>query len=158
MLLSSQPVLITQCCTLIGVAALICPPFKNTVYKNSKMECRSCPATAIEVRPDCVSNSISAVGVGDAVKAIGTNSLSYPTNVILSCYNTTGAVTCFSTDTSYAWVTHAKSLSRGTDDATFSPPASLASKVNGQLIGVGAADSGSARTWTQRLLLEGGRA
>lgn len=94
----------------------------------------------------------------NAAKTIGTNHISYPASVSMSCYNTTGAVTCFSTDTSYAWVTHAKSLSRGTDDATFSPPASLASKVNGQLIGVGVAESGSARTWTQRFLLEGGRA
>nr|WP_286088351.1 hypothetical protein [Enterobacter chengduensis] len=114
--------------------------------------------SALRVAPDFVKLPTNGLGIGNAAKTIGTNHISYPASVSMSCYNTTGAVTCFSTDTSYAWVTHAKSLSRGTDDATFSPPASLASKVNGQLIGVGVAESGSARTWTQRFLLEGGRA
>ena len=114
--------------------------------------------SSLKVNPDFVASGTVALGVGDSVKTMGTNRLSYPADIAMSCYNTAGAVTCFSTATNYGWVTHAKSLSRGIDDSTFSPPSSLGSKVNGQLMGIGVAASGSVRTWTQRFLLEGGKA
>lgn len=113
--------------------------------------------SALCIAPDFVKSPTNAIGIGDGAKTIGTNYISYPANVGMSCYNTTGAVTCFSTSTSYAWVTHAKSLSRGIDDATFTPPAAVISKVNGQLVGIGASEGATTRSWTQRFLLEGGR-
>ncbi|MFX2630605.1 hypothetical protein V6177_22795 [Enterobacter chengduensis] len=119
----------------------------------------SCYVTysSIRVAPDFVSPPTIGASIGDAAKNAGSNHLSYPADIAMSCYNTAGAVTCFSTATNYGWVTHAKSLSRGVNDSTFSPPSSLGSKANGQLMGTGVADSGSVRTWTQRFLLEGGK-
>lgn len=37
----------------------------------------------------------------------------YSANISMSCYNTANVVTCFSTDISYALMTHAKSISWG---------------------------------------------
>lgn len=113
--------------------------------------------SAIKVGPDFISSSTAAVGVGDSVKTIGTNSLSYPANVNLTCYDTVGAVTCYSTSLDFGWVNCARALTRGIDSTTFASPPVLSSKSNGQLIGLGIADTGEVRTWMQRFLLEGGQ-
>lgn len=55
--------------------------------------------TTLRVAPDFVEAPTNGLGIGSAAKTVGTNYISYSANITMSCYNTTGAVTCFSTDT-----------------------------------------------------------
>lgn len=79
--------------------------------------------------------------------------VSYPATVSLTSYNTQGAVPFFSTDTNYAWVTSAYSLSIN-ENLDFSPPATYTNKANGQLVGVGYNEIGEVRSVSVRLMLQ----
>ncbi|EFB5936462.1 hypothetical protein FQE78_09095, partial [Escherichia coli] len=99
-------------------------------------------------------NSMSNTAVFEGNQQAGANVyVSYPATVNLTSYNTQGAVPFFSTDTNYAWVTSAYSLSIN-ENLDFSPPATYTNKANGQLVGVGYNEIGEVRSVSVRLMLQ----
>lgn len=116
------------------------------------------PATSIDysafiIHPENIPPSVTALGVAQANKAKSTNYFSYPETVSFSCFNTAGAVFCFSTATDYSWCAYAEVLSKP-GVAGLTTPGSYSIKDNGQLGGVGYNDAATARTWNQRVLLK----
>ncbi|WP_251003720.1 hypothetical protein [Escherichia coli] len=115
----------------------------------------SCQLSYSKITVDSAwTNSMSNTAVFEGNQQAGANVyVSYPATVNLTSYNTQGAVPFFSTDTNYAWVTSAYSLSIN-ENLDFSPPATYTNKANGQLVGVGYNEIGEVRSVSVRLMLQ----
>lgn len=115
----------------------------------------SCQLSYSKITVDSAwTKSMSNTAVFEGNQQAGDNVyVSYPATVNLTSYNTQGAVPFFSTDTNYAWVTSAYSLSIN-KNLDFSPPATYTNKANGQLVGVGYNEIGEVRSVSVRLMLQ----
>lgn len=115
----------------------------------------SCQLSYSKITVDSAwTKSMSNTAVFEGNQQAGANVyVSYPATVNLTSYNTQGAVPFFSTDTNYAWVTSAYSLS-SSENLDFSPPATYTNKANGQLVGVGYNETGEVRSVSVRLMLQ----
>nr|4XNF_A Chain A, Tail spike protein [Enterobacteria phage HK620] len=115
----------------------------------------SCQLSYSKITVDSAwTKSMSNTAVFEGNQQAGANVyVSYPATVNLTSYNTQGAVPFFSTDTNYAWVTSAYSLSIN-ENLDFSPPATYTNKANGQLVGVGYNEIGGVRSVSVRLMLQ----
>ncbi len=115
----------------------------------------SCQLSYSKITVDSAwTKSMSNTAVFEGNQQAGANVyVSYPATVNLTSYNTQGAVPFFSTDTNYAWVTSAHSLS-SSENLDFSPPATYTNKANGQLVGVGYNETGEVRSVSVRLMLQ----
>lgn len=81
------------------------------------------------------------------------NYFEYPKSLDFTSFNTTGAMPCYSNDTTLGWVGSATTLS-AVKNSSFSGPASYSLSNSGQICGIGYQAAGAVRTYTANVLLK----